>query len=349
MITNLRLQHFRSYQDAHFDFDENVNIIVGPNASGKTNLLEAIYVLCRGSSFRATDHDLIKHDETWARLDAQVDERTHTVKLQLQNAKITKDYELDKSTYKRFASSISIPVVLFEPRHLQLVTESPDLRRSFLDDMIEQITPGYATLRRNYKRVLAQRNSLLKQNFTPDQIFVWNLRLSEFGGQIAETRQQFLETHKEMLQNVYQELADQPSIATMHYISKLHSKTYASSMLHALESHLDIDRERGFTTIGPHRDDLGLELRGHSLSEAASRGETRTMMLALKLLEAKAIEQALDTKPLLLLDDVFSELDVSRRSALTKFISDHQTFITTTDADAIKTSFIKGANLISTK
>ncbi len=335
MITNLRLQNFRSYKDERFDFGDGVNIIVGPNASGKTNLLEGILVICRGASFRASDNELIAHGETWARLDSQVNSRTHSTKLQIQNARVVKDYVFDGSTYKRFSSTISIPAVLFEPSHLQLLTESPDLRRNFLDDMIEQVTLGYASLRRNYKRALAQRNSLLKQSFTPDQLFIWNVRLSEFGGQIAEARQRFIETHQEMLEDVYGELSGKSTEAGMCYITKLNTKTYASSMLNALDTHLEIDRERGFTTIGPHRDDLGLELRGYALSEVASRGETRTMLLALKLLEAKAIEHALQVKPILLLDDVFSELDAVRRAALTSFINDHQTFITTTDADIL--------------
>lgn len=336
MITNIRLQNFRSYTDKTFTFADNVNIIVGPNASGKTNLLEAILVVCRGSSYRVSDQDLISHHEPWARLDATIDKRTHTIKLQQQDNKLTKDYIFDGSTYKRFVPTIAVPVVLFEPSNLQLLTDSPDLRRGFLDDIIEQITPGYGSLRRNYKRALAQRNSLLKQTFTPDQLFIWNVRLSEFGGQIAEARQRFLDTHQEMLIQVYRELADKPTQVHMRYVTRLNTSNYASSMLHALDTHIETDRERGFTTIGPHRDDLGLELRGHDLSEVASRGETRTVLLALKLLEARAIELAHHKKPILLLDDVFSELDSTRRNALTGFISDHQTFITTTDADMLK-------------
>ncbi len=333
MIAKLRLQNFRSYSDKTFEFVDGVNIIVGPNASGKTNLLEGVLMICRGGTFRGSDDEVIAHGEAWARLDALVNKRPHTVKIQLQNGRTTKEYVFDGSTYKHFSSTISVPVVLFEPSHLQLLTDSPDLRRNFLDDMIEQVTLGYASLRRNYKRALAQRNSLLKQAFTQDQIFIWNVRLSEFGGQIADERRRFLETHQTILQEVYDQLADEPTEARTHYVTKLNTDNYSSSMLKALEANLRIDQERGYTTVGPHRDDLGLELRGYNLSEAASRGETRTMLLALKLLEARAIEQAQRTKPILLLDDVFSELDATRRHALTTFIQDHQTFITTTDAD----------------
>jgi DNA replication and repair protein RecF len=348
MISDLRLQHFRSYEDEFVEPEAGVNIIVGPNASGKTNLLEAILVLCRGGSYRATDRELITHGKPWARLDAVADKQERTVKLQAEGEAVKKSYTIGGTELKRLPLARGVPVVLFEPNHMQLLTESPELRRSFLDDVIEQTVPAFGEYRRNYRRALAQRNSLLKQSFTPDQIFVWNVRLSELGGQIAIARLDFIETHRAELARLYAKLAGKRTKTDMRYETKLDSAAYANSMLKGLEARLALDRERGFTSLGPHRDDLGLYLGDYPLSASASRGETRTMLLALKLLEVRSLEAAREHKPILLLDDVFSELDGARRRALTEHLRDHQTFITTTDADIVVQHFLDSCKVIPT-
>jgi DNA replication and repair protein RecF len=340
------LQHFRSYGDNSFEFGPGVNIIVGPNGSGKTNLLEAVLVLCRGSSYRAHDKDLLKHGQSWARLDAHVQGQARSIKLQLQGELVKKEYLVGGTALKRLPLSRTVPVVVFEPNHLQLLTESPDLRRTFLDDTIEQTVPAFADLRRRYKRALAQRNSLLKQQFTTDQLFIWNVRLSELGGQIVAHRKTFVADNQNNLTRLYQKLSNKKAKVALLYQSKVKSENYGSAMLKALEAHIETDKERGFTTIGPHRDDLVPELNGYPLSAAASRGETRTMLLALKLLELQAVEAARGIKPLLLLDDVFSELDGARRQALTTYLQDHQTFITTTDADIVVQHFLDKCTVI---
>jgi DNA replication and repair protein RecF len=348
MISDLRVQHFRSYRDEFVEPEGGVNIIVGPNASGKTNLLEAVLVLCRGSSYRASDRELITHGKPWARLDALALEQERTVKLQAQGETVKKSYTIGGTELKRLPLARSLPAVLFEPNHMQLLTESPELRRAFLDDVIEQTVPVFGDYRRNYRRALAQRNSLLKQTFTPDQLFVWNVRLSELGGQIAAARHAFIEANRRKLGQLYGKLAGKRTKTDMVYESKLDPAAYASSLLKGLEARLNLDRERGFTSLGPHRDDLGLYLGGYPLSASASRGETRTMLLALKLLEVQALEVARDQKPILLLDDVFSELDGARRRALTEHLRDHQTFITTTDADIVVQHFLDSCKVIPT-
>ena len=158
--------------------------------------------------------------------------------------------------------------------------------------------------------LLSQRNQLLKQNLSNDQIFIWNVRLSELGGQIAEHRHEFVETKPNQTSGLYQKLAGKKSKITCAYETNLNPGAYGSTMLKALEDRVEIDKERGFTTVGPHRDDLALQF-WPSFAAAASRGETRTMLLALKLLEVASVEKARGTKPILLLDDVFSELDGS--------------------------------------
>lgn len=348
MISNLRLQQFRSYADSTFEFGKGVNIIVGPNASGKTNLLEAVLVLCRGLSYRAPDRELVSHGGDWARLHGQVHDQERTVKIRLAADSAKKDYEIGGSKLTRLPLARTVPAVVFEPNHMQLLTESPELRRQFLDDVISQTKPAYDNLRRQYRRALAQRNRLLKQEFSTDQLFVWNLRLSELGGQIAQHRMEFIAEHRQALSKLYNTLAGKKTKSNMDYQTKLNKTSYGSALLKGLEARLEIDKERGFTTIGPHRDDLELQLEGHALADSASRGETRTMLLALKLLEVQSVEKARGNKPILLLDDVFSELDGARRRALTGHLQDHQTFITTTDADIVVQHFLEECTVIPT-
>lgn len=336
MISSIRLQGFRSYSDATFQLDPSVNIIVGPNASGKTNLLEAVLMVSRGSSYRVKDADLVAFEADWARLDAKSADHDRIVKLQAQNG-FKKTFEIDGAILQRLSQQRMLPIVLFEPDHLQLLSGSPDGRRAFLDDLIEQTEPGFGATRRHYKRVLAQRNALLKKNppNLREQLFVWNLRLSELGGQIARERAKLVEHFNTRASELYSSLAGQDNVITLEYVSKFVPETYETTMLRKLEENIDLDIMRGYTVYGPHRDDVAAHIDGHPMQEAASRGETRTLVLALKILELQLLESLRNQKPMLLLDDVFSELDAKRRQALTSYVQAYQTFITTTDADVV--------------
>jgi DNA replication and repair protein RecF len=348
MIDSLRLQHFRSYADASFNLGSGVNIIVGPNGSGKTNLLEAVLVLSRGGSYRAADGELVGFGAEWGRLDAKTTVGARIVKIQATGPeKWAKSFELDGHKLLRMTSSRSLPVVLFEPNHLLMLSGSPELRRSFLDDLIEQTSLRFGPTRRHYKRVLAQRNALLKRQprDLKEQLFVWNVRLSELGGQIARERMGLIEIFNQHISDTYQQLSDKDHKVALQYISKVSTADYETALLRQLENSLELDILRGFTANGPHRDDLRILLNDHPAPMSASRGESRTLVLALKLLELHLVEEARQQKPILLLDDVFSELDKTRRLALTKKVSSHQTFITTTDAEAVSRHF-KDGNII---
>lgn len=343
MITDIRLQNFRSYQDAAFEIGPGVNIIVGPNASGKTNLLEAVLVVARGGSYRVKDADLVRFGADWARLDADTaDGAKRTVKLQAQGVeKMSKTFEMDGQTLARLSPQRTLSTVLFEPNHLLLLSGSPDLRRTFLDDLLEQVRPGFGPVRRHYKRVLAQRNALLKKNpyGLAEQLFVWNIRLSELGGQIVRERAELVQRFSERADGLYGSLAGKDYDVRLSYQARFEPQHYETALLHKLESSTELDVARGFTAYGPHRDDLEVLIGGHPVQEAASRGETRTMVLALKIMELQLLEELRGQRPLLLLDDVFSELDNSRRQTLTRYLKDHQTFITTTDADVVVEHF----------
>lgn len=345
MISHISLRQFRSYPEARFEFGDGVNIIVGPNASGKTNLLEAVLVLAMGRSFRAKDAELVHHEKPWARLDATLKDGIRTVKIEGDK----KSFVIDEQPLSRLSLQRSLPVVLFEPNHLLLFHGSPELRRSFMDNLIEQTTPGYTATLRHYKRVLAQRNALLKKNppGLAEQLFVWNIRLGELGGRIASERQKLLTGIQPALNELYSRLSGQKSVVEVQYQSSINLTNYETALLHKLESSLELDILRGFTAAGPHRDDITATINGRPVATAASRGETRTLVLALKVIELDLLESARQQKPLLLLDDVFSELDTKRRQALTSHVSSHQTFITTTDADSFAGHFAN-ATIIKT-
>lgn len=347
MITDLRLQQFRSYLDDSFEFSPGVNIVVGPNASGKTNLLEAILVLARGSSYRARDAELISFDKPWARLDANLASSTaRTVKIVAEP--LSKVFELTGKTYKRLSLEHSLPVVLFEPNHLLLLSGSPERRRNYLDDLLEQTTPGYSSVRRQYKRALAQRNNLLKQGSRASATlaFPWNVRLSQLAGQIVRARSELTAKIEDEIGGLYRKIAKTKTAVSLHYDSRWQPDSYESHLLKKLETDLGLDRQRGFTAAGPHREDLSVLFDGHAASEVASRGEIRTTVLALKIIELKLLETVRGTTPLLLLDDVFSELDGRRRHTLTDHLTPYQTFITTTDADAVVEHFTKSSHII---
>jgi DNA replication and repair protein RecF len=344
MISTIRLQNFRSYTDASFEFDNGVNIIVGPNASGKTNLLEAILVLSRGSSFRARDIELIKFDCPWARLDGFFGKHNRSLKLE----DIGKTYLLDDKPYKRLSLDKTVPVVYFEPNHLQLITRGPDQRRDYMDEMLERSVPGFKALGASYKRTLAQRNALLKRGPRQggQQLFAWNVRLSELGEKIAQARQQLVDDINKDLSKSYSKISKRRTQAIVEYQSQFTAEGYGSKLLRKLEASTELDYERGFTAYGPHREDFVLHLNSRHAGTSASRGENRSLMLALKIFELNLIEKVRGQKPIFLLDDVFSELDGARRHALVDYLKNHQTIITTTDADSVIEHFTEGHNLI---
>ncbi len=348
MLNSIKLQHFRSYDEAEFKFSKGVNVIVGPNAIGKTNLLEAILVACRGSSYRVKDTELIEYGQEWARLDVATDHGTRTVKL-THTPLPDKSYEIGGRSFKRMSLQQSLPAVLFEPNHLQLLHGSPEQRRDYLDSLLEQTTHGFTTLRRDYRKTVAQRNALLKrgEQVARQQIFPWDVRVSELGGLIVNHRARLLVAMNEQAAALYGDLAAAKSQVSLHYVSSLPEHNYESHLLSKLEANLELDVQRGFTGAGPHREDFKVELNGHSMQQTASRGEVRTAVLMLKVLELHLIETARDSRPLLLLDDVFSELDQGRRRALTGYLKQYQTFITTTDADAAKAQFKRRAKVIT--
>lgn len=348
MLSNIRLRNFRSYRDASFEFDPGINIVVGPNASGKTNLLEAVMVATSGGSFRARDGDLLRFGMDWARLDANLAGHQRVIKLKRDGERVDKQYEIDNDNLRRLVLERTVPVVLFEPNHLQLISRAPDQRRDYFDDVLERTEPGYKSLLAKYRRSLAQRNALLKtdRNSAAKQLFAWNVRLSELGEQIVKARLGLIEEFNKNLSRTYNKIAGGRAKVSLSYDSPLALGSYSSSLLAKLQKTEAEDFIRGFTGHGPHREDIVISLKKRPMAVSASRGEMRSIVLSLKIIELGLVEAARGQKPLFLLDDVFSELDAARRQHLVSALKDYQTLITTTDADAVVEYFSKDYNLI---
>lgn len=348
-ITSLRLQNFRSYNDYAVELSPTVNIVVGPNASGKTNLLESLIILSGNSSFRASYFDVINKNSDWTRIEGIMTNKKRVVKISKKGELVEKVYEINEKSKKRLNFSDILPVVIFEPDNLRLLTGPPDLRRDFFDAILSETKPEFTLLKQNYKRTLMQRNRLLKNdiNFVKKQIFVWDIRLSEIAGKIVNFRINLIDEINKQISNIYSEIALAKTNINIKYKTSINPSNYETSLLDKLQKGLELDIIKGYTSYGPHRDDFEISINNRLADTIASRGETRTLVLGLKLIEIERVKKERDQKPLILLDDVFSELDGSRRKALTNYLKDFQTIITTTDADIIQKHFAQNTNLIS--
>lgn len=348
MISSVRLQNFRSYRDQSFEFAPSVNIIVGPNASGKTNLLEAVAVLATSASARAKDEELIAAGKDWARLDGNFDNETRIIKLaKTSPAKTT---TINGKTYRRLNRALHYPIVYFDPDHLNLITKGPAERRFLIDELLGQSQIDFRPLANSYKRMLSQRNNLLKKPFAQikTQIFAWNVRLCQQASQIAAAREGICDLLNHGLSNNYSKIAGKKTQIHLRYEPMFGLDTYATKMMAQLEKDQMVDIARGFTGSGPHREDFLFTVNAQPIAQTASRGEVRSLFLAIKNIELKLVEEGYGKQPILLLDDVFSELDGSRRKALVTALKNYQTIITTTDADSVLDFFgTKNHNLIA--
>lgn len=336
-IKALRVQHLRSHDDFTIEFSPEVTIITGANGSGKTSLLEAIHTTLQGSSFKGTDSDLLKKEAPWWRIETTFDDtENRIVKFDPEKTTSRKQFIIDNKTTARIPAKQKYPVVLFEPEDLRLLHGSPARRRQFIDRFISQLNPLYGPTLRKYERSLKQRNNLLKSSFMrDDELFAWNIALAEHGAFIIEQRIAFIEQINQNLGRLYQEIAGTHDEVSIHYSHTFVGDT-KQKLLNELHAHLERDRYLGNTSVGPHRHDVIFEINTSPALSVASRGEARTIVLALKFLEVDIIEQLIDKQPIILLDDVFSELDATRQKLLTSQLKGHQIIITSATSHAGK-------------
>lgn len=323
-----------------------MTVITGRNGVGKTNLLEAVYVLLGGSSFRDGDELLTRHGQAWWKIAGEVSLQQREVRFQLEPTK-TKQLKIDDVLHKRIMAKHKLPVVLFEPDDLLMIHASPGNRRQFIDMILQKVDPSYHQLLAKYERTLLQRNNLLKKGLTlntlRDAVFVWDIALSENGAEIIRRRQEIVDKINQQLSDKYSEIAGQKNKLKMVYLPNIAGDTQL--IARRLYETLPLDTDRGFTGTGPHRDDFLFELNGKDAKITASRGEVRTILLALKQIELELIFSSTGHQPIFLLDDVFSELDEERRLNNLQSPFHNQTIATTTSlAPNLKRKY-KGLNI----
>lgn len=307
-------------------------MIVGRNGVGKTNILEAIHVLLQGRSFRDSDEELLRYEQEWWKVSGQLPGGERELRYQLGQPS-PKQLLVDGVSKGRFTYRHQLPVVLFEPDDLLMLHGGPGMRRHYLDSLLVKLLPAYRQTLAKYERALLQRNNLLKKELPltalRDAVFVWDIALSEYGSEIIRQRSWLVGAFNTTLSGHYSAIANNQQPVTVHYTHNA-SQT-AQHTAEYLSKTIDKDALRGFTSIGPHRDDLQFMLNGKNVQQSASRGEIRTLVLALKAAELELLQQAhKGSTPLFLLDDVFSELDHERQQSLLTHTKHVQKIITAT-------------------
>lgn len=338
-INKLKLQNFRNYEQIEVEFGENVNCLVGRNAQGKTNLVEPIYIISALKSFRNSKLvDCIEDTKDFAKIIANISSvvGTKTIEYTI-NKDGTNEYLVNhnKITKKRDMYGHSYAVI-FSPDELKLVKGSPDVRRDFLDTDICQISNVYSDLLDRYDKVLQSRNKLLKFSKSRDklnaELDVWDISIATLGAQITKTRENFVANITRHAEKIMQHLSKNAETLTVSYIG-INGETKdekCENLLSALKFNRSKDIELGYTSIGPHRDEVKFFINGLEVKPFASQGQQRSVVLALKLAEMEAIKEVKE-EPILILDDVFSELDSTRQKLLLEYLSGKQVFITCTN------------------
>ena len=328
IISSLKLTNFRSHSTYRLVCDSETSLILGPNGSGKTSVLEAIYILLQGKSFRASDPEIVKRGSDFYRIELEL--TSGETKTAIYDGH-TKTFTLSDKKYHRLPKKHHYPVVLFEPSDLNLITHSPSRRRTYFDRIFSQLDPTYANNLSRYQKALKQRNELLKSpTVTPDQLFSWNLLLAKYGLALFRARTELTEAINAELTPVYRSIANNTDRVSLAYITEI-STTNQQQYLNILEENFARDRLLGYTNFGIHRDDYLFIFNDVPAIGSASRGESRSLILALKFIEASLTYEKTRLRPLILLDDVFSELDSVRRAALINNFKNHQIILTSVE------------------
>lgn len=328
IIKTIRLVNFRNHSDYKLECRDLTTLILGENGCGKTSVLEAIYILTRGKSFRAVDNEILKRGESLYKIELEYGNGEKSLATYDGNNKTF--IVRDKKT-RRLPKNAKYPVVLFQPSDLNLISSSPTHKREYFDRIFSQFNERYSEALLRYEKALKQRNELLKKEFLKvDELFSWNILLAKYGTEIQKFRQQFVNEIDGKITDIYQSIAENRDKIQFIYQTTVDGNE--NQFLNALEKNFEKDHILGHTTYGVHRDDFDFLFNGSEADGSASRGEIRSLVLALKFIEADLIYQKLNQRPVVLLDDVFSELDETRRRCLVKNFKDNQVIITSVEA-----------------
>lgn len=348
LVENLKIQDFRNITNAQYSFHKNINFITGLNGSGKTNILEAISLLSIAKSFRvSSDKPLVQFTKSTFYLAADTVTHQGKIKVELAYNGKNKKTKVNHSQMKRLVDFVgTIRTVSFAPNNLSLIQGSKSERRSFLDTMLSQISNKYCLDLTSYLKIVEQRNRIIKDKPHQAQALLqaWNTQLGMYAVEVWFARYEAIKKIDELSREFFKDVADtEDDIAISYYpeigeeFFEINENTSKEELLlkylETLEQNQQWEFRRGYTLFGPHRDDFVVKINEMDSKIFASQGQQRLMALSLKLAELHFIEETTDESPILLLDDIFSELDKEKVKGLLKLLSkeDRQIFITTTD------------------
>lgn len=347
IVEGIRLINFRNYKNIFVSFSSDVNILVGKNAQGKTNILEAIYMCSNGRSFRTyRDKEIISFDKDEAYIGAniKVGQLEKFTEIKLHNDK-PKRIRVNKSELSNNRElNTGFKVVIFSPDDLKLIKEGPSNRRNYLDNCISQLKPLYGYNLNKYYKVLIQRNNALKsirlKGDIDSLLDVFDIQLANLGSLIITERRAMIDKLNKESKEIHSSLTKGNESISLYYGTNTplfkSLKEIENGFLDKLKATRKTDLINRTTEVGPHRDDLLIYINDKESKLFASQGQQRSLVLTLKLSEVEIIKKDIGVYPVLLLDDVFSELDEDRRLYLSKLFNNMQTFITITDAVDIK-------------
>ena len=342
-LESIDIKDFRNYQEQEIECNPHLNVFLGANAQGKTNILESIYFLALTRSHRThSDKDLIHFQREQLHVKGSLHRSNTILPLEIILSKKGRTTKVNHLKQARLSDYIGkMNVILFAPEDLQLVKGSPAQRRKFIDIELGQIKAIYLSDLSTYNHVLKQRNSYLKTSEQIDHTFldVLDQQLVDYGTRVIQHRINFVLQMEELAQLKHLDISDQAEVLTLRYLSSVplgEGDSLHENYLKALKSSRSRDVFKRNTSIGPHRDDLAFYINGME-ADYGSQGQQRSLILSLKLAEIDLVHQFTQEYPILLLDDVMSELDNNRQLKLLKTISkDIQTFITTTSLDHLQ-------------
>lgn len=343
-IKNIKLTNYRNYGNLDLDFSERINIIFGDNAQGKTNILESIFLCASGKSHRTQKFlELIKLGEEQNKIELELVKKNNPLNIQMQfNKNEKRSLTINDIKIKKIGDLMgNLVAVFFSPDELKIIKGSPTERRRFLNITISQFKPRYFYALQQYNKIIMQRNMLLKELIEKrelvDTLGIWDTQLAEVGSYIIKSRIEFIKKLNEasnkkhnMLTNNLENLqiTYEPSFLVNFDLSK---SEIEKEFLKKLKQYKNTDIKRGITSVGPQKDDFAIYINNKDLKLFGSQGQQRTSVLSMKLAKIDIIYNEIDDYPILLLDDVFSELDVNRQKALLESLKNVQTFITCTN------------------
>lgn len=346
-INELSLLQFKNYHEAKFDFDQEINCFVGPNGSGKTNVLDAIYYLSYCKSYlNPIDRQNIQNEADFFVLQAEFLRKDNQEKVYCAVKKgQKKKFKKNDKEYEKLADHIGqFPVVIISPYDRDLITEGSEHRRKFMDAIISQYDNLYLNDLIRYNKVVQHRNALLKQFqemriFQPENIEVWNAQMIDLGTKIYEKRKEFLESFIPKFDQYFKAISDGAEEVHIEYKSQLHEHDFQT----LLKMHERKDQAATYSTAGTHKDDLLFEIGGMPMKKFGSQGQQKSYLIALKLAQFDFIAEHYNAKPILLLDDIFDKLDNHRVAQLMQLVSDDtfgQVFVTDTDQKRVEEIFM---------